>query len=135
MLTGLSLKRHYCGPKRDKDAEVQYCFRKALSAVDQISPRTPFFRFHIGNLNIPVPRKSSSDENDRTPCANSTPFNPCSTAVPFRGQTIQIISSLCPKRECGAKKGYVSLLALQSRFGDNWVQITWNLSGLSPKRE
>ena len=27
------------------------------------------------------------------------------------------------------------LLGLQSRFGDNWRQITWNLSGLSPKRD
>ena len=38
------------------------------------------------------------------------------------------------KRE---KNNVVSLtaLALQSRFGDNWGQITWNLSCLSPKRD
>ena len=28
-----------------------------------------------------------------------------------------------------------TLLGLQSRFGDNWRQITYNLSGLSPKRD
>ena len=26
-------------------------------------------------------------------------------------------------------------LGLQYRFGGNWGQITWNLSGLSPKRD
>ena len=26
----------------------------------------------------------------------------------------------------------ITLLELQSRFGDNWEHITWNLSGLSP---
>ena len=33
---------------------------------------------------------------------------------------------------------YPSLLTLlepQSRFGDNWGQLTWNLSALSPKRD
>ena len=29
----------------------------------------------------------------------------------------------------------LTLLGLQSRFGDNWRQFTWNLSGLSPKRD
>ena len=29
----------------------------------------------------------------------------------------------------------LSLYGPQSRFGDNWRQITWNLSGLSPKRD
>ena len=28
----------------------------------------------------------------------------------------------------------LTLSGLQSRFGDNWGQITWNLTGLSPKR-
>ena len=28
----------------------------------------------------------------------------------------------------------LTLLGLQSRFGDDWGQITWNLSALSPKR-
>ena len=28
-----------------------------------------------------------------------------------------------------------TLLEPQSRFGDNWGQITWNLSGVSPKRD
>ena len=27
------------------------------------------------------------------------------------------------------------LLGLQSRFGDNCGHVTWNLSGMSPKRE
>ena len=31
--------------------------------------------------------------------------------------------------------GQLTLLELQSRFGDNWGQITWNLSALSPKRD
>ena len=42
----------------------------------------------------------------------------------------------------GAKKKWASLrncrltlLEPQSRFGDNWGQLTWNLSGLSPKRD
>ena len=26
-------------------------------------------------------------------------------------------------------------LGLQSRFGDNWVQTTWNLTALSPHRD
>ena len=30
--------------------------------------------------------------------------------------------------------GLLTLLGLQTRFGDNWGKITWNLSGLSPKR-
>ena len=29
----------------------------------------------------------------------------------------------------------LTLLGLQSRFGDNWEKITWNLSGLPPKRD
>ena len=29
----------------------------------------------------------------------------------------------------------LTLLGLQSRFGDNWGQLTWNLTGLSPKRD
>ena len=29
----------------------------------------------------------------------------------------------------------LTLLGLQSRFGGNWGQITWNLIGLSPKRD
>ena len=29
----------------------------------------------------------------------------------------------------------LTLLGLQSRFGDNWGEITWNLSALSPKRD
>ena len=29
----------------------------------------------------------------------------------------------------------LTLLELQSRFGENWGQITWNLSALSPKRD
>ena len=29
----------------------------------------------------------------------------------------------------------ITLLGLQSLFGDNWEQITWNLRGLSPKRD
>ena len=29
----------------------------------------------------------------------------------------------------------LTLLGLQSRFGDNWGQTTWNLTGLSPKRD
>ena len=29
----------------------------------------------------------------------------------------------------------LTLLGLQSRFGDNWGQITWNLSCMSPKRD
>ena len=29
----------------------------------------------------------------------------------------------------------LNLLALQSRFGDNWGKMTWKLSGLSPKRD
>ena len=28
-----------------------------------------------------------------------------------------------------------TLLGLQSRFGDDWGQITWNLSALPPKRD
>ena len=31
--------------------------------------------------------------------------NPFRTAVPFRGQTIQILSSLSPNRDCAPKKG------------------------------
>ena len=31
--------------------------------------------------------------------------------------------------------GLLTLLGLQTRFGDNWGKITWNLSGLSPKRD
>ena len=36
-----------------------------------------------------------------------------------------------------AKESYraLTLLGLQSRFGDNRGQITWNLSALSPKRD
>ena len=30
---------------------------------------------------------------------------------------------------------FLTLLEPQSRFGDNWGQHTWNLSGLSPKRD
>ena len=30
---------------------------------------------------------------------------------------------------------HLTLSGLQSRFGDNWGQVTWNLSGLSPKRD
>ena len=29
----------------------------------------------------------------------------------------------------------LTLLGPQSRFGDNWGQITWNLSGASQKRD
>ena len=29
----------------------------------------------------------------------------------------------------------LTLVGLQSRFGDNWGQITWNLSALPPKRD
>ena len=29
----------------------------------------------------------------------------------------------------------LTLLELQSRFGDNWGHITWNVSALSPKRD
>ena len=29
----------------------------------------------------------------------------------------------------------LTLLGLQSRFGDNWGQITWNLTALSPHRD
>ena len=30
---------------------------------------------------------------------------------------------------------HLTLLELQSRFGDTWGQITWNWSALSPKRD
>ena len=33
------------------------------------------------------------------------------------------------------RKNDLTLLGLQSRFGDNWGQITWNLSALFPKRD
>ena len=33
------------------------------------------------------------------------------------------------------KYSYLTLLGPQSRFEDNWGQITWSLSGLSPKRD
>ena len=45
-------------------------------------------------------------------------------------------SSLDQKRGFLAKAPVLkTLLGLQSRYGDNWGQITWNLTGLSPKRD
>ena len=32
-------------------------------------------------------------------------------------------------------EAFLFILGLQSRFGDNWGQNTWNLSGLFPKRD
>ena len=34
-----------------------------------------------------------------------------------------------------SSRAALTLLGLQSRFGDNWVKNTWNLRGLSPKRD
>ena len=36
---------------------------------------------------------------------------------------------------CGVSTNPLTLLELQSHFGDNWGQITWNVSALSPKRD
>ena len=33
-----------------------------------------------------------------------------------------------------ARRESLTLLGLQSRFGDNWGQFTWNLTAMSPKR-
>ena len=35
---------------------------------------------------------------------------------------------------CFLTPTFLTLLGLQSRFGDNWGQTAWNLTGLSPKR-
>ena len=43
--------------------------------------------------------------------------------------------SLVPQENHAAVATWLTLLGLQSRFGDNWGQITWNLSALSPKRD
>ena len=43
----------------------------------------------------------------------------------------QISSGLFPHN--GTTALLLPLLGLQSRSGDNWGHITWNLSGLSPK--
>ena len=41
---------------------------------------------------------------------------------------------ICPQNETAVLKG-LTLLGLQSRLGDNLGQTTWNLSGVSPKRD
>ena len=43
--------------------------------------------------------------------------------------------NMCTCHEMFISEFKLTLLGLQSRFGDNWWKITCNLSGLSPKRD
>ena len=56
---------------------------------------------------------------------------------PARDVTLHCSGSSIPAPVCGSQQ-YIPALTLlgpQPRFGDNWGQITWNLSGVSPKRD
>ena len=48
---------------------------------------------------------------------------------------LRLRSSMFPLQRGCKNKLRLTLLGLQSRFGDNWGQIAWNLSALSPKRD
>ena len=48
----------------------------------------------------------------------------------------ECICSIFPRRDSRLSLSHsLSLLGPQSHSGDNWGQITWNLSALSPKRD
>ena len=45
------------------------------------------------------------------------------------------VMSSCRAKTCRCAFLSLDLLTMQSRFGDNWLQITWNSGGFSPKRD
>ena len=76
-------------------------------------------------------------------------YNPFRAAVPFRGQTSQIPTSLSLKRDCSPKRViYIThdqIINYSSKLKNSlnpfrpavpfWGQTTWNLSGVSPERD
>ena len=65
-------------------------------------------------------------ESCGTAATGSYPYYSISSALKF-----QVI---CPQNGTAVLKG-LTRLGLQSRFGDDWGQITWSLNALSPKRD
>ena len=48
--------------------------------------------------------------------------SPFSTALPLRGQTSQILSSLSPKRDCGSKRVKIKVGVGVSEYWGYWVR-------------